>query len=163
MNIRNTLFLYYLLFSACANQTTEGLPNSINGKVIGVKDGDTIEILFNGKPLKIRLAHIDCPELRKSQPFGKLAKQFASEMCYGQMVNILNQNKFDRYKRLIGVVINEKGQNVNQELIKAGLAWHYKKYSTDEIYTQLEEEARSNHIGLWAEKNPIPPWEWRKN
>ncbi len=134
----------------------------ISGKVISVKDGDTIEVLYNGKPLRIRLAHIDCPETRGGQPFGKNAKQFTSERCFGQKVTIVNEGKYDRYGRLLAVIINSNNQNVNQELLKAGFAWHYKKYSKDAGYARLEAEARRNKIGIWSEKNPIPPWGWRK-
>ncbi len=121
------IFLFLLLVS-CSNRTKE-TETSIIGKVIAVKDGDTIAILYDGKPLTIRLAHIDCPE--KKQPFGTVAKHFTSSKCFGQIVTIQNEKKYDRNKRLIGVVINSYGENVNKELIKAGLAWHYKKYSSD--------------------------------
>ena len=138
------------------------MPNEINGKVIAIKDGDTIEIMNEGKTLTIRLAHVDCPEIKKGQPFGKAAKQFTSDLCFGQTVTVINEQKFDRYKRLIGFVTNEKGENINKELVKAGLAWHFKKYSNDASYADLESRARENKIGLWAEDDPIPPWNWRK-
>jgi len=156
-------FVLCLLLSAAENPEKEKLPDRFKAKVISVKDGDTIEILFNGNPLKIRLAHIDCPEVRRSQPFGKAAKQFTSAMCFGQIVTIENENKFDRYKRLIAVVINNKGQNINKELLKSGLAWHFKKYSRSLQYAELELQARRKHIGLWADASPIPPWNWRKH
>lgn len=70
--------------------------------------------------------------------------------------------EYDRYKRLIAVVINSRKQAVNQEMIKKGMAWHYKKYSTDPLYAQLEIEARRNKVGLWKDAKPTPPWEWRK-
>ncbi len=161
MSITKILLLACLLLPATQKAGSQVLPYKISGKVIAIKDGDTIEILFDGKPLKIRFAHIDCPELKKNQPFGKAAKQFTSTMCFGQMVTIENNNKFDRYRRLIGIVINEKGQNVNKELLIAGLAWHFKKYSADQTYAALENEARAKQVGLWADKNPIPPWKWR--
>ena len=161
MNIARLLLIFFLLFSSCNNSNVQELANEIHGKVIAVKDGDTIEILFNGKPLRIRFAHVDCPEIKKKQPFGNVAKQFTSDMCFGQVVTVLSEKKFDRYKRLIAVIINDKGQNVNKELVKAGLAWHFKKYSNDNDYSELEKTARQNHIGLWADENPTPPWEWR--
>ncbi len=153
--------LLFLLFHACGNIKSEKKSEGLSGKVIAVKDGDTIEILYEGKPLTIRLAHIDCPEIRKKQPFGTAAKQFTSGLCFGQIVTIQHENKYDRYKRLIGVVINEKGDNVNKELVRAGYAWHYKQYSTDAEYDRLEEAARENKKGLWVDSIPIPPWEWR--
>ena len=155
------LFLLLLcpLVSACP-VATEQSPAELTGKVISIKDGDTIAILYNNKTLTIRLAHIDCPE--KKQPYGKAAKQFMSDKCFGQTVTIQHHNEYDRSKRLIGEVITASGENLNKALVKAGLAWHYKKYSTDNSYAALEQEARKRRIGLWSEPNPIAPWEWRR-
>jgi micrococcal nuclease len=150
------LLLLSLSFYGKTNETTA----EITGKVISIKDGDTIKILYNDKPLTVRLAHIDCPE--KKQPFGIAAKQFTSNKCYGQTVTVQHENKYDRNKRLIGLVINAKRENINAALVKAGLAWHYKKYSSEKEYAALENTARKNKIGLWADKNPIAPWEWRR-
>lgn len=130
--------------------------------MIGVKDGDTIEVLFENKPMTIRFAHVDCPEMKKHQPFGQAAKRFTSKICFGQIVTVENNGKFDIYKRLLAVIINDRNENVNKELVKAGFAWHFRKYSTDKSYDDLEFVARQNRKGLWADENPIPPWEWRK-
>jgi len=153
------LLLLCPLVSACPFATEEP-PAEISGKVISIKDGDTIAILYNNKKLTIRLAHIDCPE--KKQPYGLAAKQFVSDKCFGQIVTIQHNNEYDRSKRLIGEVILFGNENLNKELIKAGLAWHFKKYSTDKSYASLEQEARKKRTGLWSEPNPVAPWEWRK-
>jgi endonuclease YncB( thermonuclease family) len=129
-------------------------------KVIRILDGDTMEVLYENQPIKIRLAHIDCPEKRGSQPFGYKAKQALSDLCFGQMVSVQGQ-KYDRYKRLIAVVINSKKQVINQEMVKQGMAWHFKKYSSDPLYAQLEITARKNKVGLWQEAGAVAPWEWR--
>jgi endonuclease YncB( thermonuclease family) len=130
-------------------------------KVIGVTDGDTMEILYQQKPVKIRLAHIDAPEKRKSQPYSSNAKKALSDLCFGQQVTVHAQ-KPDRYGRLIAVVVNEKKQIVNQEMVKLGMAWHFKKYSHEPIYDSLENVARKNKTGLWSAPSPIAPWDWRK-
>lgn len=130
-------------------------------KVIGVKDGDTVELLMNGKPQVVRLSNIDCPE--KKQPFGNNAKQFVSDLCFGKMVKISTDNKKDRNKRLIAEIILLNGKNINKELVKNGLAWHFKKYSKDNSYDILEKQAKKLKLGLWKEKNPITPWNWRKS
>lgn len=130
-------------------------------KVIRIMDGDTMEALYKNSPIKIRLAHIDCPEKRSSQPFNNQAKKALSDLCFGQQVTICSQ-KYDRYGRLIAIVINIKKQIVNQEMIKQGMAWHFKRYSKDPLYAKLEHEARENKIGLWHDPNPVPPWNWRK-
>ncbi|MCX2574070.1 thermonuclease family protein [Pedobacter sandarakinus] len=131
-------------------------------KVIRIIDGDTMEVLYDDTPVRIRLAHIDCPEKRGKQPFGNHAKQALSDLCFKQLVTVHGE-KYDRYRRLIAVIINNKKQIVNQELVKQGMAWHFKRYSTAVIYDQLEAEARKNSVGLWQDPNPIPPWDWRKN
>ena len=153
--------LLFVLLTACRSSTGEQEFEALSGKVIAVKDGDTIEILYRGKPLTVRLAHIDCPEIRRKQPFGTAAKQFTSGLCFGRMVTVQHENKYDRYKRLIGVIINERGENVNKELVRAGYAWHFKQYSDDVSYDKLEKLARQKRAGLWADSNPTPPWEWR--
>ena len=158
-------FLFLILFSVQIfgqTQISEKLSNkTFSAKVIGISDGDTMEILYKNVPTKIRLAHIDCPEKRGKQPFGNNAKIALSDLCCGRIVTVKGKKK-DRYKRLIAVVINDRNQNVNQEMIKLGMAWHFTKYSKDPIYAKLEKEARKNRVGLWQDKNPIEPWLWRE-
>jgi micrococcal nuclease len=130
-------------------------------KVIGIKDGDTFVLLIDGKAQTVRLAHIDCPE--KKQPFGNKAKQFSSDLCFGKFVELVHNNKYDRNKRLIAEILLVDGTNINKELVRNGLAWHFKKYSNDTEYAKLEIEARKNQIGIWSESNATAPWTWRKN
>ena len=130
------------------------------GKVIGIKDGDTFEVLYDSIPERVRLAEIDCPE--KSQPFGKNARQYASELCFGKTVTVTSSGKRDRYKRVVGTITTAEGINVNEELVKAGLAWHYEQYSDNDELSLIEAEARQAKRGLWADKDPMAPWDWRK-
>ena len=102
-----------------------------------------------GKNLRIRLAHVDCPE--RGMPFYQNAKRFTSEKCYRKTVKIIHSNEFDRYGRLVGEVILLDGTNLNQELVKAGLAIHYKKYSSSGVYSNLEIKARLKKVGIWSE------------
>ncbi len=130
-----------------------------SGRVVGVSDGDTIKVLHNGKAEKIRLHGIDCPE--KAQPFGTKAKQFTSEMVFGKDVT-LHVTDTDRYGRTVADVILPDGRSLNRELVGAGLAWWYRKYSKDESLGKLEADARAARRGLWANPDPVPPWCWRK-
>ncbi len=168
--------VYFLLLLSCkhpeskaderyyvnSDKTKTEVANEPTYKVIGVKDGDTFSVLMDGEEQTVRFAHIDCPE--KKQAFGNKAKQFVSDMCFGTNVSLIynKKNKYDRNKRLIAEIILEDGRNLNKELVKNGLAWHFKKYSDSEEYAALENEARKNKIGVWTEKNPIAPWAWRK-
>ena len=130
------------------------------GKVVGISDGDTINVLHNNKGEKVRLYGIDTPE--KHQDFGKKAKQFTSNMVFGKDVEVESVTK-DRYDRTVGLVyIN--GQCLNEELVRAGFAWVYIQYCKKVICTdwgRIEAAAKANKIGLWSHSNPIPPWEFR--
>jgi len=142
-------------------ETTATVEEDTSGyKVTAIKDGDTIEILKDGKPLRVRLLGVDAPE--KNQDFGTRARQFTSDLCFGKNVNLVVDGT-DRYGRTVGTIILPDGRTLNQELVRGGFAWHYKAYSKDEGLGRLEEEARSEKRGLWAGKNPTAPWDFRKN
>ena len=130
--------------------------------VVGISDGDTITVLHGGKGEKIRLFGIDTPE--KGQAFGNKAKQFTSKMAYGKTVEVKTKD-IDRYGRTVAL-IDVNGQSLNEELIKNGFAWVYRKYCVEsfcEDWLNFEAIARYGKIGIWSESNPIPPWEYRKN
>lgn len=132
----------------------------VSGRVVGVTDGDTITLLLDGNHQeRIRLYGIDCPE--KNQPFGNKAKIFCSDFAFNKTAE-LERTGTDRYGRTIGwVFINQKC--LNEELLKAGLAWHYKQYSSDKSLSDIELFARTMRHGLWSESNPVPPWDFRHN
>lgn len=131
-----------------------------DGKVVGVSDGDTITVLHCGSPIKVRLADIDCPE--KKQSFGTVAKQFTSQLVFNKEVHIIDKGK-DRYSRTIGEVILPNGISLNRELVKAGYAWQYKKYSKDQEINYLEQQAKVSKVGLWATSYVEAPWDFRKH
>lgn len=149
--------------SPTAKSSQELIPNDkiLSAKIIRILDGDTVEILYNQLPIKLRLEHIDAPEKRGKQPFGNRAKIILSNLCFGQMVKIHSEGKFDRNGRLIGVIFNSKGLNINKEMVRLGMAWHYKKYSDDMSYDSIEKEARIAKVGLWKDPDAIAPWDFR--
>jgi endonuclease YncB( thermonuclease family) len=128
------------------------------GKVVKVADGDTITVLRDSEQIKIRLAGIDAPE--KAQPFGNVAKQSMSEMLFGKEVRVIEQGP-DRYGRTIGRVY-QGDVDVSAEQIKQGMAWVYRKYTKKAALYQLEDEAKQQRLGLWADAEPTPPWVWRR-
>ena len=131
-----------------------------HGQVVSVLDGDTIEVLNGHHTERIRLSGIDCPE--KGQAYGKRAKQAASALTFGKDVTVQTHGR-DKYKRILGDVILPDGTNVNQELVKQGWCWWYRRYAPgDTVLEGLETEAREARKGLWADPQPVPPWEWRK-
>ena len=66
----------------------------------------------------------------------------------------------EQYGRTIGMVFIDS-VNVNEALLQAGLAWHYKKYDKNPDWAKMEDDARRNRVGLWAEDAPIAPWDFR--
>src|ERR1700730_8669021 len=130
------------------------------GKVVGITDGDTIRVMHNGAPERIRLWGIDCPESK--QPFGTRPKQFTGDLAFGKTV-MVRVRDIDRYKRTLAEIILPDGRNLNQELVRAGFAWWYQQYARQElILRDLEQEARAARRGLWGDPKPVPPWDWRK-
>ena len=135
------------------------VPDVFNAMVIGITDGDTIVVLTSdNQQIKIRLEGIDCPEMK--QGFGTKAKQATSDLCFGKQVSI-HKSGVDRYGRTLAYVY--VGDTcINKELLKLGMAWHFKKYNGDQELAQLEILAREKKVGLWSQQDPIAPWEWRK-
>lgn len=127
--------------------------------VTGVSDGDTIEVTRSGEIYRVRLEGIDCPET--NQAFGEEATRFVYDLCYGENVK-MDVIGIDRYGRYLAKIILSDGSELNEELLRAGLAWHYKEYNNEERYAQLEKEARKAGIGLWSDANPIAPWDFRR-
>ncbi len=133
---------------------------AFEGKVVGIKDGDTFEILRNGQPENVRLSDIDSPE--SAQPFGKAAKKYASHLCFGKTVRVEPKKKRDRYGRILGTIYIDDTTNINAQMIAAGYAWRY-KYSRNKKYAAYQQAARESRLGLWADdKTAIDPWLWRK-
>jgi endonuclease YncB( thermonuclease family) len=158
--LKRSLFATFILFLTFnLNAAT------LQGKVVNVADGDTLTVLDDKKTQhKIRLQGIDAPE--KSQPFGQKSKQSLSQLVHSKMVTVEFEKK-DKYGRTVGkVLLNDT--DVCLEQIKLGMAWHYKKYASEqpktdrEIYAQAEQLAKSQAIGLWRDKNPMPPWDFRQ-
>jgi endonuclease YncB( thermonuclease family) len=148
------------LFVLAAVATATLYAEDFTGKVVGITDGDTIRVMHNGAPERIRLWGIDCPESK--QPFGTRAKQFTGDLAFGQTVTVRVRD-IDRYKRTVAEIILPDGRNLNQELVRAGFAWWFERYARHEtVLRDLQDEARSAKRGLWADPKPVPPWDWRR-
>lgn len=132
----------------------------IIGKVVSVADGDTITILDDMKiQHRVRLARIDAPE--KGQPYGAKAKQYLSSLIFNKSVKVVYRDK-DRYKRILGIVYCSD-TDINLEMVKNGMAWHYSYYDDTALYAEAEREARSKKIGLWEDPNPQSPYAFRRD
>ncbi len=139
--------------------------DSLTGKVVKVVDGDTLYVLdANYKEHKIRLAGIDAPE--RNQAYGLASRKHLASIVAGKQVTVEYQER-DRYGRIVGKGLVD-GIDVCLEQLKAGFAWHYKKYQHEQsledqrLYANAEIKARTERLGLWRENNPNPPWEYRR-
>ncbi|KAF1019655.1 MAG: hypothetical protein GAK30_02971 [Paracidovorax wautersii] len=131
--------------------------------IIGISDGDTLTARC-GTPeayeqVKIRLSAIDAPESR--QAYGQRSKQALSDLCYRVEARITPRNK-DRYGRTVADV-ECRGRDAGQEQIRIGMAWVYDRYAKGygHLYA-IQDQAKAAQRGLWADVNPVPPWEWRR-
>jgi endonuclease YncB( thermonuclease family) len=129
-----------------------------NAKVIVVIDGDTLVVLHNGAKEKIRLMNIDAPE--KNQPYGMDARQAMFSLVFKKQAQI-DSKAVDKYGRTVALV-TVNGINVNQEMVKRGMAWEYSSFKPGRIYMALQSEAQQARRGLWSQRNPIAPWVWRR-
>ena len=133
---------------------------SLAGKVISVADGDTFTMLTdNNERIKIRLYAIDAPE--RGQDFGTKSREFLNSLCYGKRVTVEKKGT-DQYSRTLGVAF-VNGVNVNEEMVRNGLAWYYSHYANDPKLEILEHSASRQKLNIWSMKNPIHPHEYRKN
>ncbi len=139
--------------------------DTLTGRVVKVTDGDTVHVLDSAEDRhKIRLQGIDAPE--KKQAFGTRSKEHLSHLVAGQTVEV-DWNKRDRYKRIVGKIVHQ-GQDINLEMVRAGMAWWYRKYAREQnpgdrvLYEAAEKDARENRRGLWVDSRPVAPWEWRR-
>jgi micrococcal nuclease len=147
------LFIFFLCVQVYAQTLT--------GKVIAIKDGDTVVVIdAANNQTTLRLAEVDCPE--KKQAFGTKAKQFTSDQVYLKKVKY-KVTDIDRYGRSIAKIYYDNNKYLSAEIIKNGFGWQYKKYSTSKLLANLEQEARKNKRGLWLDPSPIYPSDFRKD
>ena len=151
---------FFLILTICNTHAA-----SLTGTVVAVADGDTITLLdSNNRKHRIRLIGIDAPE--KSQSYGQRSKHSLAELVYDKNVTI-HYEKQDRYGRTLGKVLVD-GRDVNLLQIERGMAWWYLAYKQDQtiydrvFYQATEHSERLAKVGLWAEKSPIPPWDFRR-
>ena len=166
--MRTALLLLWMGCTAAAAHAEQ-----FTGKVVAVFDGDTVMVArSNGPPVKVRLAGIDAPEVghagmggkppnsQKAQQGGMASKRSLSELALHKQVSV-NSRTTDSYGRLVAHLAVD-GKSINEEQIRRGMAWEYSSHHSDKAYLALQSEAQLARRGLWAQSNPTPPWEWRK-
>ena len=154
-----------LALAACVtHEQPPSLPSTVErptftSTVLSVYDGDTLTVLVNDVREKVRLSGIDCPE--SDQPFGSQATQLAKQLALEKTVTVTDFGR-DKYHRMLGEIVLPDGRMLNQELVREGFCWWYRKYAPgDTTLERLETEARAAKRGLWTDANPVSPWEWR--
>ena len=147
-----------LNIAGCKNVEVNEPVAAVVGKVVKVVDGDTLHIYNNKETYKIRLSGIDAPE--SGQAYGKRAKEHLASLVAGKQVIAIVESK-DRYGRYVANV-KVQSKDVCAEMLSAGYAWHYKQYNNNKYYDELQREAKKAKRGLWLDKKPQAPWEYRK-
>ena len=151
-NIRCLICAALICLSALANAA------EFSGKVVAVMDGDTLLVIRDGHPVKVRFAEIDAPE--KAQPFGMASQKSLAEMVMGKQIQVVSR-AVDDYGRLVATV--HVGEiNVNHEQVRRGMAWEYSRFHSNRELMALQREAQQAKRGLWAEAGAVEPSQWRK-
>jgi endonuclease YncB( thermonuclease family) len=152
----------WLTWAIAAEPESQGVdsPLVLEGRVVKVFDGDTIDLLVGQRTHRVRLSGIDTPE--RGQPWADRSRQALSERVAGKEVRVI-QVDVDRYGRTVGEVYADD-VCVGCELVRGGHAWVYRRYTDDEVLYQLEAEAQQAKRGIWGlpESERVPPWEWRR-
>lgn len=132
----------------------------LTGRVVRVADGDTLSILDrNNTQHKIRLHGIDTPE--REQRYGRAAWDALEAMVDGKTVSVVVLGE-DQYGRTDGTVYLGD-RNINLAMVAGGHAWWYRYYAPhNRLLAATEEKARKERLGLWAQPDPVPPWDWRR-
>lgn len=166
--MRNLTAIYFILLfisiNACTSKSGKNHSlikgSTVSGKVISIIDGDTYDALIQGnRTIRVRMEGIDAPE--KGMPFYQKSKKYLAGLCFGKLVTI-HITGIDKHERFLAYTYLEDGKELSQEMIKSGFAWHFKKYNSAFILSELEMEAKALRKGLWIDKNPMSPWENRR-
>jgi endonuclease YncB( thermonuclease family) len=147
-------WLWLALFLAAEPAAGE----TISGAVTAVIDGDTLTVVDDAKKRhRIRLAGIDAPQAK--QPFGLSSARSLARLCYKKTA------KVEWRAKELGFLVAEvtcDGVEVNAEQVRRGMAWvSPRQTGPGSALYELEAYARLRKVGLWADDQAIPPWEWR--
>ncbi len=147
--------LIILFFAMPIDGIADDLLTARVGKII---DGDTIQVQYKAQKLLVRLWGIDTPEYH--QAYSRVAKKYTAQLVNNSLVR-LEEKDWDDYGRMVAIVTMKNDSCLNEELLKAGLAWvhiYYCKEAICDQWNEYEKIARQKRIGLWRDKSPVPPW-----
>lgn len=136
--------------------------SSWSARLVSVIDGDSLLVSREGQEVHLRLYGIDAPEF--NQPGAGLARRHLKLLVSGRPLSVTVMD-IDRYGRAVAQVRTDR-THVNEELIRVGAAWVYPRYCTTagcQRWKELQQQARTQRIGLWRQQRPISPWQWKRN
>lgn len=149
----------FIVCFGCRTKKEYPVKEGVAYKVIKIIDGDTYDILLpDTTQARIRMLGIDAPE--KGQDFSKRSTQYLKSLIAGQFVT-LTDISMEEYGRYLAFTHLADGREAGEEMLKAGYAWHFKKYNQDKKLAAMEDTAKANQVGLWADNYPLEPWIWR--
>ncbi|MFA5444731.1 MAG: thermonuclease family protein [Bacteroidales bacterium] len=152
--MRKPLVILLLVFSAITLQA-----QTFKVKVVSVSDGDTFTALNRDDlQIRFRIYGIDAPE--RKQAFSSVSTDKLKEMIHGKKVTVTVHSR-DGWGRYIVTVKTRKIKDISAEMLRLGLAWHYKEYDDTPLYAELEARAREQNQGLWLDPDPVAPWDFR--
>lgn len=165
MNPIRILLLILSLIAATMAQGANTSSQVFTAEVIAVLDGDTLLVTRGGKPVKLRLAEIDAPEVghagaQKAQPYGTASQKSLADLVMRKRVQV-ESRAVDDYGRIVATV-SIAGLNVNHEQVRRGMAWEYSRFHSNRELMALQREAQQARRGLWAGEDNIEPTLWRR-
>lgn len=154
---------WWVCGSAHAVDPTRPLP-IVKATVTKVNDGDSIEVLTDSGPARVRFSAIDTPEY--DQPYGAQSSAALKAMLpIGSKVEleVVTQDQFRRLVATVWLLASDMRININEAMLRDGHAWAYRRYMKDSKFCDIEADARDHKRGLWAQ--PVSDWiyppEWR--
>jgi endonuclease YncB( thermonuclease family) len=152
LSLSRRLLSVVLLFACSAHAET------FEGKVLRVRDGDSLTVIRHGERVRVRLLEIDAPELK--QAFGTDSRDSLAQLCADKKARVTWTQK-DQYGRRLGRVSCAE-IDANAEQVRRSMAWVFDRYAKDRSLYPAQDEARAARAGLWSDGAPVPPWEWRR-
>jgi micrococcal nuclease len=146
-----------LLIAFSLIHASAAFAESFTGKVIGIRDGNTISVSCNEKVKLVRLANVDCPDL--NQDFGQQAREYLTGLIFGKEVWVDVKSVDHSNRGVSKMTLN--GQDVGVLLVQAGFGWHDSKFGSNARILEAQTQAQAGRAGLWSQDNPVPPWEFR--
>lgn len=150
--------LLFVLLPTLGCLSSSAQPGTFTGKAVSVFDGDSLQVLVDGRQVDVRIFGIDAPE--RGQAFSAVSRRALSQLVFGKTVTV-DVVETDRYGRRVGHV-SVDGVDVALEQLRGGFVWHYTFYSKDARFAAAERDARAARRGLWQDASPVPPWEFRR-